>query len=160
MTSPRRHNDDGRTFHASGYPIDEFPQIVPGSRNLQRNAADPARALIGDPRNDENVIVSQLQGLWHRFHNKVAMDNPSWVFPRVQQEVRFHYQWMLLHDFLHKPSSRVLEQVLPVGRHPKLVVDKGNLRFFHYKETAFMPLEFSAAAYRFGHSMVRPLSLR
>ena len=49
------------------------------------------RAIIGDPRNDKNVIVSQLQGLFHRFHNKIAADHPTWDFTRVQREVRFHY---------------------------------------------------------------------
>ncbi len=149
------YNDDGRTF-VLGTPLTGAPQVNAGAKDLQRNSQDPARALIGDPRNDENVIVSQLQGLWHRFHNRIAADNPSWSFPRVQQEVRFHYQWVLLHDFLPTIIDKdVLRQVLPKDHH-KLTVDKANLHFFHYRDTAFMPLEFSAAAYRFGHSMVRP----
>jgi hypothetical protein len=152
---PYMYNDDGRTF-VLGSPLTGAPQVNAGARDLQRNGQTPARALIGDPRNDENVIVSQLQGLWHRFHNKIAADHPSWPFPRVQQEVRFHYQWVLLHDFLPTVVAKeVLDQVLPREKH-KLKVDKSNLKFFHYKETAFMPLEFSVAAYRFGHSMVRP----
>src|SRR5213079_2810653 len=36
----------------------------PNARDLPRNNATPARALIGDPRNDENTIISQLQGLF------------------------------------------------------------------------------------------------
>src|SRR5262252_3277018 len=32
----------------------------PNARDLARNGANPSRALIGDPRNDENSIVSQL----------------------------------------------------------------------------------------------------
>src|SRR5258708_17825835 len=56
----------------------------PNARDLPRSQpTDPAspedinnsrRAIIGDPRNDENVIVSQLQGLFHRFHNKLMSD--------------------------------------------------------------------------------------
>jgi len=34
----------------------------PRAKDLPRNTANPRRALIGDPRNDENTIVSQLQG--------------------------------------------------------------------------------------------------
>ncbi|MDQ1551228.1 MAG: hypothetical protein QOD50_650 [Actinomycetota bacterium] len=49
-----------------------------GARDLQRNGA--GRALIGDPRNDENVIVSQLQGLFLRFHNRLVKRNP-WCRP-------------------------------------------------------------------------------
>jgi hypothetical protein len=71
--------------------------------------------------------------------------------------VRFHYQWVLLHDFLPTVISKdVLEGVLPLDKNDKPIVSKANLQFFHYRDGAFMPLEFSAAAYRFGHSMVRP----
>jgi hypothetical protein len=153
---PYLYMDDGRTF-VLGNPLSGAPEVNKGAKDLQRNAQTPARALIGDPRNDENVIVSQLQGLWHRFHNKVATANPTWKFPKVQQHVRFHYQWILLHDFLPTiVAKEVLEEALPVGKDKKLIVDKKNLKFFQPKERGFMPLEFSAAAYRFGHSMVRP----
>lgn len=133
------------------------PQVNSGAHDLQRNAQKPARALIGDPRNDENVIVGQFQGLFHRLHNRIADDNPKWSFAKVQQSVRFHYQWVLLHDFLPTLiSSKVLNDLLPKAGDGSLIVDKKNLHFFHTKDEAFMPLEFSAAAYRFGHSMIRP----
>jgi hypothetical protein len=116
------------------------------------------RAIIGDPRNDENVIVSQLQGLFHRFHNKLAADNPTWTFPEVQREVRFHYQWVVLNDFLPAIiSHQVLDQVVPhVGKKSDVRLHPPHLEYYHPKDENFMPLEFSAAAYRFGHSMVRP----
>ena len=46
----------------------------PNARDVPRNSpskGEDARALIGDPRNDENVIVSQLQASWLRFHNRL-----------------------------------------------------------------------------------------
>src|SRR6266516_1390625 len=52
--------------------------------DLPRNTAIPARALIGDPRNDENVIVSQLQGLFLRFHNRFVADHHGLGFDEVQ----------------------------------------------------------------------------
>jgi len=74
-----------------------------------RGAGDPkavdlarspnGRALIGDPRNDENSIVSQLQGLFLRFHNRFRDQNRDLSFADVQQEVRFHYQFVVLNDF-------------------------------------------------------------
>ena len=153
---PYIYTDDGRSF-VLGSPLTGAPEINARAKDLQRNTQKPARALIGDPRNDENVIVSQLQGLWHRFHNKLAADNPSWPFTQVQQQVRFHYQWVLLHDFLPTiVSEDVLREVLPLDKHNDLIISKSNLDFFHYKDAAFMPLEFSVAAYRFGHSMIRP----
>jgi Animal haem peroxidase len=127
------------------------------AHDLPRSGADPARAIIGDPRNDENAIVSQLQGLWHRFHNGIVDANPGWTFTQVQQAVRFHYQWILIHDFLPTiVDPDVLDIVLPGSKGGQPDVQNITLRYFHPRDEAFMPLEFSAAAYRFGHSMVRP----
>jgi len=120
------------------------------------------RAMIGDPRNDENAIISQLQGLVLRFHNNFRQDNTDLSFEEVQQQVRFHYQWVVTHDFLRRVVSRhVLEVALPHLFETKKgkgnVVDRPpKLRFYKPVHSAFMPLEFAAAAYRFGHSMVRP----
>src|ERR1700719_5144267 len=68
---PYMYQGDGKTF-VLGNALTGAPQVNAGSHDLQRNSQTPARALIGDPRNDENVIVSQFQGLMHRFHNRVA----------------------------------------------------------------------------------------
>ncbi|HTD34229.1 MAG TPA: peroxidase family protein, partial [Candidatus Elarobacter sp.] len=107
------------------------------------------------PRNDENVIVSQLQGLMHRFHNKIARTSAS--FEEAQREVRFHYQWVVLNDFLPAIiDAHVLASVLPHRPKDSDGLFKPHLEFYKPKNEAFMPLEFSAAAYRFGHSMVRP----
>jgi Animal haem peroxidase len=129
----------------------------PSARDLPRSqpvdAVNPGRAIIGDPRNDENVIISQLQGLFHRFHNHIALANPAWPFERVQREVRFHYQWVILHDFLPTlVSHEALRTVWP----KQDALSPPNLQFFHWRNEPYMPLEFSAASYRFGHSMVRP----
>lgn len=119
------------------------------------------RAIIGDPRNDENAIVSQFQGLVLRFHNNFRRDNPLLTFEQVQQQVRFHYQWVVTHDFLRRVvSGHVLEKILPhlfaSRNHGNIVERPPSLRFYKPVHSAFMPLEFAAAAYRFGHSMVRP----
>ncbi len=115
------------------------------------------RAIIGDPRNDENVIVSQLQGLMLRFHNRLADSHTQMAFADVQRKVRFHYQWVVLNDFLPTVvSSDVLAEVLPhVVNRTNVIQDPPDLLFFD-PATPFMPLEFSVAAYRFGHSMIRP----
>jgi hypothetical protein len=122
--------------------------------DLPRNSANPARALIGDPRNDENSIVSQLQALMLRFHNRVADDdkNKSLDLPALQQIVRWHYQWVIIHDFLPKIiTTSVLNVLKTNGKY-----DQKKLEFFHWKNEPFMPVEFSVAAYRLGHSMIRP----
>ncbi|MGC4099980.1 peroxidase family protein [Ferruginibacter sp.] len=116
-------------------------------KDLQRITTEPKRAIIGDPRNDENVIVSQLQGAFLRFHNYLVETMPGSSFSDVQREVRFHYQWAVLHDFLPTIiGQKMVDDIL-----------SGGLKFYKPRKEAYMPVEFSVAAYRFGHSMVRPI---
>jgi Animal haem peroxidase len=134
----------------------------PNARDLPRNAPAPgedARALLGDPRNDENVIVSQLHASVLRFHNRVADVMSGASFVDVQRMVRWHYQWAVLYDFLPTIlDSAVYHAILPhVAKNTNVLQDPPQLLFYHPpRDSAFMPIEFSAAAYRFGHSMVRP----
>jgi hypothetical protein len=132
---------------------------VGNGRDLPRNGQ--GRALIGDPRNDENLIVSQLHCAFLRFHNRMAervadqttLQGPE-LFAAVQRRVRFHYQWMLVHDFLPRiVGGNVVDQLMPAGATASQVIS--NLQFFEWKKSPFMPVEFSVAAYRFGHSMIR-----
>jgi hypothetical protein len=179
---PYLYEDDGIRM-LLGRPLN-FSQVENTSRDLPRN--ERKRALIGDPRNDENVIVSQLQASMLRFHNRVADlmhdqgKNPS--FEDVQRAVRWHYQWVVLHDFLptmvgadpvQSPIQRILPRLLTekaVEEAPAPVDPYGagttpaepapenpKLPFFKWKENAYIPVEFTVAAYRYGHSMVRPI---
>lgn len=155
----------------------DVPRNSPGEGPMGGTA--PRRAMIGDPRNDENVIVSNLQATMLRFHNSVADALAARLgaqprFEQVQREVRFHYQWVVLHDFLPTiiGRDRVLELLGEIkddgmrqgpddssrGAFRKAITEfKPNLRFYQPKHNAYMPVEFSVAAYRFGHSMVRPV---
>jgi hypothetical protein len=128
--------------------------------DLPRNTQDVA--LIGDPRNDENIFVSQLHLTMLKFHNKIVdlvTDDPKLrqgsetTFEAAQRIVRWHYQWLVVHDFLRRVVGEdTLGAVLDeTGPTPK--VDR---RFFLWKKAPFMPVEFAVAVYRFGHSMVRP----
>ncbi len=123
----------------------------PKATDLPRNGANPSRALIGDPRNDENSIVSQFQGLFHRFHNRLLADQ-NLPFAETQRLVRFHYQYVVMNDFLPRiVSAEVLDSLKTHGHY-----DPEKLKFFHWKNYPYMPVEFSVAAYRLGHSMIRP----
>ena len=67
--------------------------------------------------------------------------------------MRFHYQYMVLNDFL----PRIIHSsVLKALKGPDGAYDRSKLKFFHWKNDPFMPVEFSVAAYRLGHSMIRP----
>jgi hypothetical protein len=120
-------------------------------------------ALIGDKRNDENKIVAQFQATMIALHNKIYEDDefhpgiadPNDRFTNTVKLVRWHYQWVVLKDFL-------LERLLT----PNAINGFGSIYHPHlsfydsvyYKgrDFPFMPVEFSGAVYRFGHSMVRP----
>jgi hypothetical protein len=146
--------DNGPTF-LPGDPVDGG--VDKNARDLPRNNANPRRALIGDPRNDENTIVSQLQGLFLRFHNRTVKDHleidANANFTEIQKIVRFHYQYMILNDFL----PRIIHSsVLKALKGADGQFDKHNLTFFRWRDEPFMPVEFSVAAYRLGHSMIRP----
>ena len=132
------------------------------------------RALIGDPRNDENLIVSQLHGVFLKFHNKVVEQVASTtplrdenLFKEAQRLVRWHYQWVIVHDFLARIVGQdVVDDVLPTetfrvggtnGGHD-VAIRRPRLLFYRPVpgQPPFLPVEFSVACYRFGHSMIRP----
>jgi len=125
----------------------------------REGGAEFHRALIGDKRNDENVIVSQLHSVFLQFHNRLADDNKRLDFYEIQRQVRWHYQYVVLHDFLRKIARHdVIKSVLPHFKSGRSIFDDPpRLTFYRPRNDAFMPIEFSTAAYRFGHSMVRPV---
>ena len=132
----------------SGDPFD------PGAVQLPRGPN--GRALIGDPRNDENRIVAQLHSIFLRFHNRVVhklREKKKHVsFREVRDQVRWHYQWVLVDDFLRTIlDKQTYKSVFP--DHFRYVTTIPKLR---EKDLELMPVEFSVAAYRFGHSMIRP----
>ncbi len=136
----------------------------PDTKDLPRTSAEGRKfALIGDKRNDENVIISQLQGMFLRFHNRMVnfhkANGLKTDFDSIRQSVQFHYQWVVINDFLKTIiGENMLFTVLPhLSKKSSILKDKPNLLFYKYRNEPFIPVEFSVAAYRFGHSMVRPL---
>lgn len=112
------------------------------------------RAIIGDPRNDENRIISQLQLALIRFHNLIVDRlSPEYsgaeLFEEARKKTTWHYQWVVLHDFMAAVCGEAaLARILNGGRK---VYCSGS-------GEPFIPVEFSVAAYRFGHSMI-PMSV-
>ena len=115
-------------------------------------------AIIADPRNDENVVISGLQTAFIKFHNrmvdKVRDDHlvrdtrdTSDVFRAARDQTRWHYQTMLLREFLPQVVGQsMVDSVLRFGG-----------RFYRPQTgQAFMPVEFQTGVWRMGHSMVRP----
>jgi hypothetical protein len=122
--------------------------------DLPRAGKTPSSARIPDPRNDENLAVAQTHLAFIRFHNRVVDTLPantpaSVKFMRARKIVTRHYQWMIKTDFLPRICDpNVVKDVFKNGRKAfEVGVPETQL--------PTMPIEFSVAAYRLGHSMVR-----
>jgi len=110
-------------------------------------------AIVGDPRNDENMMISGFHAAMIKFHNSVVdllaarhrRDEPEEIYRRARRIVTWHYQWIVMNEFL--PA------VIGADRVGGLLARRG--RVFP-GPVPFIPVEFQGAAYRMGHSMVRP----
>src|SRR3954468_17696608 len=137
---------------------------VNGVEDIPRDGT--GRAIIPEARNDENLIIVQFHKAVARFHNAIVDYARSqgvrseWVFETARRLTRWHYQWAVVHDFLPRfvgdglvgTNGTVYREV--AGKPPVI-----NLTY--YKPTnregrPFMPVEFAVAAYRFGHTIIRP----
>lgn len=115
-------------------------------------------ALTGDPREDENLILAQLHVAFLKLHNLIISSqeemsaSPHYKregdsdFAVAQRVVRWHYQWIVRNDYLPTIVCKLV-----VNKLDNLEKDK---RARPPSDFA-IPVEFSAAAFRFGHSMVR-----
>ncbi|MBJ6123639.1 peroxidase family protein [Sphingomonas mollis] len=140
------------------------PKTGPGSVRTQfdqRRDTDGV-ALIGDPRNDENSIVAQVHQAFVMFHNRIIDDatlmngvaGTQERFRRASRLARWHYQWIILHDYLKRICQpEIYDDYVKPGIMPSLRLYPKQPELAHWP---YMPIEFAAAAYRFGHSMVRP----
>ena len=101
-------------------------------------------ARIGDPRNDENLIVAQLHLAFLKAHNRLV--DQGRTFALARRLLRQHYQHIVIQDFLKRIADPAI-----VDR----ILQQGNKVYDAMAEPFFLPLEFTVAAYRFGHSMIR-----
>ena len=118
------------------------------------SAAAKRRAVIPDPRNDENLAVAQTHLAFIRFHNRVVDTLPASVpaaqrFAKAREKVVKHYQWLLRTDYLPRICAPgVVSNVFSQGRKAfEVGVSPATV--------PTMPIEFSVAAFRLGHAMIR-----
>jgi Animal haem peroxidase len=158
-------------------PVNEPQFYNPGDRDKLRLETNgngvldlgrdgDGRAIIPDRRNDENLIIVQLHKAVAQFHNKIVDYaraqgmRPEWVFETARRLTRWHYQWAVIHDFLPRfvgdelvgPNGTVYKEV--AGKPP--VINLTSYKPTNREGRPFMPVEFAVAAYRFGHSLIRP----
>lgn len=136
----------GTASASRNIPTGQIPDLP---NDIPRNSV--GRALIGDERNDENLLVAQTHLLFLKFHNAiVAMLRRDGVaekllFEEAQRLTTWHYQWLVLYDFVDRLTEQgFVDRIRHQGR-----------KFYRFKKRPYMPVEFSVAAFRLGHSMVR-----
>jgi hypothetical protein len=157
VQEPQFYDSDGaklQVVKTNANGVEDMPRDIDG------------HAIIPEARNDENLIIVQLHKAVARFHNKIVDHvraqgmRSEWVFEAARRLTRWHYQWAVIHDFL--PRFVGDELVGPNGTVYKEVAGKPPvINLSYYKPTnrdgrPFMPIEFAVAAYRFGHSIIRP----
>jgi Animal haem peroxidase len=147
------------------------PQLLIGSGGVHEDVPRTANgdgtysAILGDPRNDENLMIAGLHCAHILFYNRVLSELGSFdlsPYPAAQgadlsnahdqfliarQITQWHYQWLLVNEHLPQIAGQAMVSN---------VLSNGNKFYKPPAGDAFMPIEFGAACYRFGHSMVRP----
>lgn len=145
---------DFRDGHRKPSTPDDLPRARDGT------------AEVVDSRSDENLAIAQMHVLFAKFHNALlhlGKTKPELLdgvpgkshFERTRRLVTWHYQWIIVHDYL--PSfvqTAVLHRVFAERNlilFPRLYTPRN--------APMDLPVEFTVAAYRFGHSMVQEVYL-
>jgi hypothetical protein len=150
------YDDKGHLLLGDTLPVTGWPTGFDDLHRLQDGAAN-----VIDPRNDENLIIAQMHVLWSKLHNRFIDLLPkrpeisegvpgATLFERARMLVTWHYQWIVWNDFLpHIVRKCVFDEV-----------KANHLRLYARGYTpddypVALPIEFTMAAFRFGHSMVQ-----
>jgi heme peroxidase len=133
------------------YRRDDAAKLLEGDGDVPRN--QEGIALVGDPRNDTHVFMSQMQLAFIRAHNSLVDGlradgvREEELFAEGRRALCWHYQWLIVNDFLPVAVGRELvDELLEDGP-----------RYYHPPAEPFIPVEFADAAFRYGHSQIRQL---
>jgi hypothetical protein len=109
------------------------------------------KRVLADDRSGENWILRQITAVFARLHN-FAVDHcdPSIAglpeFERARLQTTWQFQWLVRNDYLRT--------VLDPGVYTTVFSTDNYKPRFEW-DTFSIPVEFTVAAFRFGHSMVR-----
>jgi hypothetical protein len=155
MRSPRANLESLYGGGPAGSPYlfsrDDPAKLLENDGDLPRN--QEGIALIGDPRNDVHVFMSQMHVAFIRAHT-VLVDRlredgvaEAELFDEARRSLVWHYQWLIVNEFM---------PVVAGGELVRDLVATGP-RYYRPDGDPFIPVEFADAAYRYGHSQIRQL---
>ncbi|HWF60353.1 MAG TPA: peroxidase family protein [Nitrospira sp.] len=139
-------------------------EAIPGSEQVSKKRAgrfdlprdQKNNAILGDSRNDENVVISQFHLAMLKFHNAVvdrlradsgqANRSTRDIFEETRRQVQWHYQWIILNEYLP----------LTIGQNRVDETLQNGPRFYRLQDSQFrnsngdllIPVEFAVGAYR------------
>jgi hypothetical protein len=142
---------DGPVGNPFLYQRDDPAKLLLGADGTDLPRNSEGVALIGDPRDDVHVFVSQLHLAMVRLHNCVVdhlrrsgVPEPE-LFGQARKTASWLYQWVIVNDYLPRL----------VGDELVAEIAEDGPRHYRPGATPRIPLEFADAAFRYGHSQVR-----
>jgi hypothetical protein len=144
--------------------------------DIMRGGAFKNSRLIADPRNDENKLITQIHILFEKLHNTIHATKsgaPSEIGPsgpiflETKAEVVATYQRIILHDYIPRiVRAEQIDAVLEKLEHSETRYQAMNARNrallrelglnqLDTDATVAVPVEFSHAVFRLGHSQLR-----
>ncbi|MBV9364334.1 MAG: hypothetical protein JOY89_08840, partial [Solirubrobacterales bacterium] len=129
---------------------DGFPTVTASRKSmfdLARNGS--GGAILVEPRDDENQILSQISAAFMAFYNDLVDQGNSYA--QARQLTEDYYQEIVLTDVLPAYVGQdTINKYLSFAPDGQARVNTPDL-----PNANFTPIEFSVGAYRFGHSLVR-----
>jgi heme peroxidase len=123
--------------------------LAPSGRDVPRN--HEGIALVGDPRNDVHLFLSQMLvgfvGLHNRLVDRLRDDAVAEleVFDEARRAATWHYQHVIVREFLPGLiGPQLAAELLEAGP-----------RLYRLDGEPYIPFEFADAAYRYGHAQIR-----
>jgi len=155
MRSPRPNLDSLYGAGPAGSPYlyrrDQPAKLLEADGDLPRN--QEGTALIGDPRNDTHVFMSQMHVRFIAAHNRLVDGlsddgvGSADLFVEARRALNWHYQWLIVNELLPLlVGAELVDELLT-----------GGPRFYQPGGEPFIPLEFADAGFRYGHSQIRQL---
>ncbi len=141
--SPDLYQDDGARL--------KLGESKKGASSFDICTSANGERVLADDRSAANSILRQMIAVFGRFHNSAVeqfrgqSSGPTDLFQTARRQVQRQFQWLVCEDYLRSILDPAVYKRTFVDRDPEIKW-----------ETFSVPVEFSAAAMRFGHAMVRP----